>query len=166
VNTQLANEWFLAREIPVAGFTTDPDWLATANPSLPSGGAVSRPVQRFSIPSRNGLTADGFSLVAVGVNAAGIPQAPGTLSLTVSVLELIGYQGRNNNSRQVHVVAADSYAAGLAVLAFTLTGNIVARAPGLGGAQNQYVLRATALTAPAAITLVRVFIKGLGSSLT
>jgi len=153
------NEWVVARRIEVAGFAADADWIATQDDKLPDGAGV--PSRAFQIPNLPGRPAKGFAVMLVGVDAEGAVVPPGAGTADLDVIELVQYSG-DYDDKAPHIAAVEDPTTPLTPLSFSLPANLSARLPGVGGAQNQYALRVTALTAPAGATEVRLLIKPLG----
>lgn len=159
-NSPRYNEWILVRRITVAGFSSDADWVGTQDANLSDG--AGNTTAGFQVPNLPGRVADGFSIMMVGVDADGEPVAPGAGTLDIDVVELVRFSGEYND-RAPHVAAVEDLTTALTALSITLPANLSARLAGVGGSQNQFALRVTALTAPAGAAEVRILVKPLGA---
>jgi hypothetical protein len=153
------NEWVVVRRVTVAGFAADADWQGTQDSNLLDG--AGNPTAAFQIPNLPGRPATGFAVEAVGVDANGSPVAPAAGTITFDVLEVTRYSG-NYDDRAPHISDVEDPATPLTPLALALPFNLVARLSSVGGAQNQFAFRISALSAPAGATEVRILIKPLG----
>lgn len=157
-DTPRYNEWIVARRVVVAGFVSDVDWQGTQDAGLANG--AGEPTSAFQVPNLPGRPASGMALQLVAVDGDGAPVAPAGISAAVELVELVRYSG-NFDDRAPHVSDVEDPAAPLTPLAFTLPANLVANVRNVGGAQNQFAIRMTSLTAPGAAE-VRLLIKPLG----
>ncbi len=158
------NEYIVARTVDTSvPFVADPDWRTTPGDLLLYDGQ-GEPVERFQIPNLPGRPAGGLGFMLVGIDADGNEVDPTGGTADVEPMEVISYSG-DYNDFVPHVssvcVATNTAALATAPIAGTVDFNRVARLPDIGGAQNQFVLRMTALTPPAGAVLVRLLIKGL-----
>lgn len=154
-----SNGWVLAREITVAGFAADPNWRTTPDPQLKdAGGAPTRAVQ---IPLIGGAPSKGFAVMMVGLTANNAPVAPGAGTITFDVLEVMHSNREDFDGQQTHIAAVEDFTTALTALSMALPANIAARLPNVGGAQNLFAFRVSALSAPAGATKVQILVKPL-----
>lgn len=158
-NTPRYNEWFVARRIDVATFAPDADWIATQDDLLPDGNG--EPTQAFQIPPLPGRPAKGFAVMLVGVDAGGASLPPGGGSVDIDFIEIVQYSGQYNDDAP-HIAAVESLTTPLTPLTYSVPAYLSVRIPNVGGAQNQFALRLTALTPPAGAVEVRLLVKALG----
>ena len=90
-NSPRYNEWIVVRRIEVAGFAADADWIATQDANLLDGAGA--PTSGFQVPNLPGRPANGFAVMAVGVDAGGEPVAPGAASADLDVVEVVRFSG-------------------------------------------------------------------------
>lgn len=146
------NEYIIARELDVDSFAADADFIVTQDV---------QGVRAFQVPNLPGRPGTGFALLLVAVDSGGAPVTPGTITADVEVLEVVRYSGEYND-RAPHVCEVESLTTPLTPLAFTLPANLVARLPDVGGAQNQFLVRVSALANAPAGGTVRILAKPLG----
>jgi len=155
------NEWIVARSLTVAGFATDPDWRATQARFLPD--AAGNPVTAFQIPPWPGRPGSGLKVLPVAVDAGGAPVAPGAGTITVELIEVVRYSGEYDDLA-VHVADISTAFASTPTVGAALAFNTGATIAAIGGSQNQFALRVTALSAPAGAVTVRLLAAPLGGA--
>jgi len=158
-DTPRYNEWIVARQIAVDGFAPDPDWVATQDPRLLDG--AGNPSRAFQVPNLPGRPAKGCAVAVVAVDADGNVQVPAGVSVDVDVVEVVQFSG-DYNDRAPHIMAVEDPTTPLTAWSFTLPAAIVARLPGIGGAQNQFAFRVSAAAGGPAGGEYRILVKPLG----
>lgn len=161
--TPTYNEWAVIREITVTGFAADADWQATQNAILPDGAGA--PTRAFQVPNLPGRPATGFAVQVVAVDAGGAPVVPAAGTITFDVVEVTRYSG-DYDDRAPHISDVEDSATPGSPLALTVPFNFISRVFTLntGGAQRQFALRVSAMTAPAGAVTVRLLIAPQGGS--
>ena len=153
------NEWAIVRTITVAGFAADVDWQASQDGLLLDGAGL--PTQGFQVPNLPGRPGSGFAVQAVGIDVGGSPVAPAAGTISFDVLEVTRYSGNYDNRGPIVSDVTDD-ALSVTPLAAVLPLCNVFRLPGVGGAQRQFALRVSALSAPAGAVTIRLLIAPLG----